>query len=310
MKEPRGKKLVARYVKNYGIAAHTEISEQMVLAHWQLEKALAKELLNSAPENRWEIFERCYSTLYRELWWLNKFVCSGCTSDSSQRYRMWLDLVGEPPKRIYEVGSGRGELITYLAGLGFNCKASEVTRERGQKHAEEHPNLCWVMSDGVHFQKFEAANSCHVVISNQLIEHLHPDDVRDHFEGVLYILSNGGKYIFTTPHRFGGPSDISRVFKRDTPMGMHLKEYTYKELKNLLEKVGFRVFAVFRIPGKVARILRTSTKPRASRAYLSYLCVVETLVSLLPSQRLKRIATTISRLLLFSPGIFIVAQKR
>ena len=125
-------------------------------------------------------------------------------------------------------------MISYLASLGYNCKATEITRERGDKFSTNYSNLSWGISDGVHLESFELTNSYNVVISNQVIEHIHPADLLEHFKGVLSILSNGGKYILDTPHRYIGPSDVSRVFKCDRPLGMHLKEYTFQELKELL----------------------------------------------------------------------------
>ncbi len=309
MKEPRGHVLIDRYKKNYNIPDDAEITEEMILRHWKLEKRLTKELLGSNPKNRWEVFERCYSTLYSELWWLNKFIGAGNTIPPSQRYKNWIDLIGQPPKKIYEVGSGKGEMITYLANCGYKCRATEITRERGQKYASDHPQLSWSISDGVHLERFEDPNSYDVVISDQVIEHLHPDDLYDHFKGVLSILSSRGKYIFVTPHKYVGPSDISRVFKRNKPMGMYLKEYTYQELKELLEQAGFKdIRAVLRIP-IIAQLVGIYIKPKASRTYLLYLCVIEKLISLLPHQTLRRKAARLSSLFLFFPNIFIIAQK-
>jgi SAM-dependent methyltransferase len=307
MKEPRGQELIDRYKKNYNIPVDANITEEMILAHWELEKRLTKELLACNPENRWEVFERCYSTLYNELWWLNQFIGTGSTISPSQRYKDWVYLIGQPPKKIYEVGSGKGEMITYLASR-FECRATEITRERGKKYVSEHSNLSWGISDGVHLDCFEAPNSYDVVISDQVIEHLHPDDLYEHIKGVLSILSSGGRYIFCTPHKQIGPSDISRVFKCDKPMGMHLKEYTYKELKELLERAGFKdIYAVLRIPTKITQLFGIYVKPKASCTYLDYLCAVDKLISLLPSQTFRRKAGRL--LMLFSPGILIIAQK-
>ena len=310
MREPRGQELINRYKKNYNIPTDADITEEMILKHWELEKRLTRELLECSPENRWGIFERCYSTLYGELWWLNRFINAGSALPPSQRYKNWVCLIGQPPKKIYEIGSGKGDMITYLARCGFKCRATEITRERGQKHAFEHPNLSWGISDGVHLERFEDLNSYDVVVSDQVIEHLHPDDLYEHFKGVLSILSSRGRYIFVTPHRYMGPSDVSRVFKCDKPMGMHLKEYTYQGLKELLKRAGFKdIQAVLAIPPKVTQLFGISVKPRASRTYLDYLCVVEKLISLLPSQRFKRKAARLFMFILFSPSIFIIAEK-
>jgi len=286
-----------------------EITESMISRHWELEKHFKKELLASNPENRWDVFERCYSMLYSELWWLNQFIGTGSIVSSSQRYKNWVELIGQPPQKIYEIGSGKGEMITYLASCGFDCRATEITRERGQKHASENSNLSWVISDGVHLDRFEAPNSYDVVISDQLIEHLHPDDVYEHFLSILSILSNRGRYIFKTPHRYGGPSDISRVFRCDSSMGLHLKEYTYQELKKKLEKAGFKnIKSVLRFPTNIQYLSGIYIKPKASRLYLDYLCVIEKLISLLPP-KIRRKLVRILIFILFYPSIFIIANK-
>lgn len=89
-------------------------------------------------------------------------------------------------------------------------------------------------------------------------------------------------------------------------MGMHLKEYTYQELKELLEQAGFKdICAVLRIPPKIVRLSRVYIRPRASRFYLSYLCAVEKLISLLPLQSLRRKVAYLAMAILFSPGIIL-----
>ncbi|MFH1770946.1 MAG: class I SAM-dependent methyltransferase [archaeon] len=85
-------------------------------------------------------------------------------------------------------------------------------------------------------------NSVDFVYSNDLTEHLHPDDLKIHVKEVLRILKKGGYYICITPNRFFGPHDISKKFvKRGEPaQGLHLREYSYKELTGIFKKTGFR----------------------------------------------------------------------
>lgn len=185
--EPRGQELINRYRKNYNIPVDANITEEMILAHWELEKRLTRQLLESSPENRWETFDRCYTTLYSELEWVNKLADSGTTLPSSQLYEIWPCLIGEPSKEIYETGSGKGELITYLAGCGYKCKGTEITHERGKKHVSGHPNLSRDISDGVHLDEFEDTNSYDVVVSNQVIEHIIQ---------TIYLIISGGSYLY------------------------------------------------------------------------------------------------------------------
>ena len=311
MKEPRGQELINRYKKNFHIPKEVVISEEMILKHWELEKNLTRQLWESTQNNRWETFDMCYTKLYSDLDWLNKFVDSANVVISPEmKYSMWPIILGAPPKNIYEIGSGKGELISYLASMGYKCVGTEVTRERGNKHVSEYSNLSWEITDGIHLARFVESCKYDVVISNQVIEHLHPDDLVDHFKGVQSILVEGGKYIFTTPHKSVGPSDVSLVFKCEKPMGMHLKEYDYGEIKKSLEDAGFiNICAVIRIPERISRVLGNIFKPKPSRIFLSYLCLVETLISLFPKQAIRRKVSLMARFILFMPSIFVVAQK-
>jgi SAM-dependent methyltransferase len=306
--EPRGEELVRRYKLNYAIPADATITEDMVLHHWNLEKRLRIQLLESSPSNRRQVFRQCYGTLYAELDWLNRVVPNLYTK--RRIYEDWVSIIGDPPKKIYEVGSGKGDFISYLAERGFQCRGTEITHERGEKLVLPHVNVSWGFSDGVHLDQFEPRDTYDAVISDQLVEHLHPDDLADHFHGVLSILAPAGRYVFATPHSAYGPSDISRVFNCDRPKGMHLCEYTYRQIEHSLKAAGFvRVYVPFKLPHQMRRLLGGRPKPRASRAYLGYLCIVERLIALLPTQELRKKAARALKVIGFW-GIMIIAEKQ
>jgi SAM-dependent methyltransferase len=313
MNEPRGQELVERYRENYGICKEAAITEEMVLFHWELEQSLTQEILISKPESRWETVERCYTKLYKELEWLNRLIDSNVdTKNLDAKYADWIRWIGPNHQKVYEVGSGRGELITYLAERGYECRATEITKERGKKWVDSIPNLSWSISDGVHLEHFEPASTYDVVISDQVVEHLHPDDLVRHFEGVLEILVSGGRYIFRTPHVHDGPWDISRVFKCDKSRGMHLKEYTYRELAMKLKQAGFkRIQAAAPLFSNKKQILRNFNQANAFHAiYLNYLYMVEELIGVLPNQEIKRKALCkASHLFKFLPHITMIAEK-
>jgi SAM-dependent methyltransferase len=305
--KPTGQELIARYKANYSIPVEAPVTEEMILAHWELEKQLTHDLLSSTPQNRWETFDRSYTRLYSDLEWLNRFANeSRPPAVASHENKKWCAAIGAPPLAIYEIGSGKGELITYLAKQGFFCKATEVTRERGEKHVHASvPNLSWGISDGVHLEHFETAASYDLVISDQVLEHLHPDDVGAHLRGVYQIVKPSGRYIFRTPHRFSGPHDVSRVFGYDRPLGMHLREYTHRELVSALRKAGFRRAYYAFIPAHNA-----AGKRLLGELYLRVLLTVEYLLSFVPTHKLRRLcAELLGKLGLFSHNISLVAEK-
>ncbi|MBF2066321.1 MAG: class I SAM-dependent methyltransferase [Calothrix sp. C42_A2020_038] len=314
MTEPRGKELIELYRANYAIAQDAKLTEEMILQHWELEKHLTHELLESKPESRWETFEKCYSTLYRELDWLNRLIDSNEKEENLDvKYAHWIELIGSVPKKVYEIGSGKGKLITYLATQGYECRATEITRERGEKWVNCISNLTWSNSDGIHFEHFEPINTYDVAISDQVVEHLHPDDLVEHFRGVLQILVSGGRYIFMTPHVHAGPSDISRVFRCEKAMGMHLKEYTYRELAIKLKQAGFK-FVRTKMPNskKIERILGNFYKSNLSHTiYLNYLCLIESLIQCLPNQEMRQKALgKVGHSFKFSQQIVMIAEKK
>ena len=310
--EPRGNELIVRYKKTYHIPNEKNVSEQMILEHWELEKRLTKRLLNSTKENRWATFDECYSKLYGELYWLNTLINTENEFDSSEISKNWVKLIGDPPKRVYEIGSGKGELISSLAKEGYNCKATEITMERGEKHVMKDPNLSWGISDGIHLENFEKTNYYDIVISNQVIEHIHPDDLDEHLKGVFSILNKGGKYIFTTPHKFIGPSDVSRVFNCDEPIGMHLREYTYKELGDALFKSGFsNIKAVAMLsPNFYKKFSLPYISPKKSSLYFNYLCFVEEFIYFLKNGKTTRISQKLLLFFLLAPTIILIAKKK
>ena len=304
--EPRGTELISRYKANYNIDDTASVTEEMILRHWYLEKELRDELLNSTPENRWNIFENAYTKLYQELDWLNKLTDKNDDAHSAQ-FNLWHQVIGSPPQRIYEIGSGKGELISYLAQQGFECKATEITQERGEKWNDSSTNLKWGSSDGIHLAEFEPTEYYDVVLSNQVVEHMHPDDVLTHFEHVFKLLKPGGRYILSTPHLADGPADVTRVFGYGEAMGMHLKEYTYAELNTLLKQAGFTCSAVLRLPKGLRRVF--NFKPVSSRLYLQYLVFLEKLLLSIRNHAVRVRTTKAAKVMLFTGHMLITAHK-
>jgi SAM-dependent methyltransferase len=168
--------------------------------------------------------------------------------------------------------------------------------------------LTWGQTDGVHLDRFEPPGSFDAVISNQLVEHLHPDDLTTHLRSVRALLRPGGRFAFATPHAYTGPHDISRVFNLDRPEGMHLREYTYAELASALAEAGFSHNASpLRLPAKVRRHVGDRRAAVVSEAYLRYLMLLERPVSQLSGPQRRNAARRL-RYALFAGNIMMVAR--
>lgn len=316
-----GDELVARYPANCGIPATVEISERMVLDHWTLERELTRRLRESAPESRAAVFVESYDKLYRSLPWLNRGEDEGAAWDTILAGDL-LSVAGRSPIRILELGAGRCRIAKKLSEAGHIVRASNLTCERRPAWiAEAKPGSVpgrhessslapdWIQLDAVRPDAGDSGAPYDLVVSIQMIEHLHPDDVGRHFEGVLRLLEPSGRYAFTTPHAFLGPADLSRVFGARTPMGMHLREYTTGELTRTALEAGFtRVEAGFRAPYRIARLTGIGGAMRGSQSYRRYLEGWEALLSVLPAGSARRAAARALRILLFRETVIIARR--
>ncbi|MDX2140727.1 MAG: class I SAM-dependent methyltransferase [Chloroflexota bacterium] len=298
---------VDQYKTNYSLTDAYLITQEMVALHVETETGYRDRLLRTTTEERTRVFEECYTDLYRRFPWLNDSYES---IDRTPDYIAWGQVIGAPPQSVYEIGSGDAGLARHLFSLGHHVTATEITEERGRVFGPDIARLTWKATDGVHLTRYAGQGSFDVVISNQVIEHLHPDDVYTHLREAHMILKPNGRYVMSTPHRHVGPSDIGRVIGVDNLVGMHLKEYSYAEVETLAHNAGFgRVKAVLRIPRIVRKLLPGLKTSFASHAYLRYLKALEAQIFRIPHQAQRRKISLLLKAALFSGNLFVVLEK-
>ena len=128
----------------------------------------------------------------------------------------------------------------------------DVTRAALDKHRVERGKVRFAQGSAVSLPFSDS--SFDFVYSSQVLEHLHPDDVPTHLAEVGRVLRPGGWLGFDTPNRATGPHDVSRGFTR-TATGLHLKEWTYRELIRVLHSAGLERIQTRVLPGRVAKAL-------------------------------------------------------
>ncbi len=223
-------------------------SKDHIREHYEIEKVLATKLKNaSKPERR-----VLYSAVYDELFARvpdHPQVLERDNPDVERRNVLgqmrWLEPMLGPDMTFLEIGAGGGALSRRVANRVRQVYAVDVTFALRSRAAPEG-NLKFVLSDGVSIPV--PPKTIDLAFSDQLLEHLHPDDSVEHFHNVYKVLKPGGHYFCSTPNRLRGPCDVSRYF--DTiATGFHLKEYTYGEVETMFRDIGFRrLRAVVGIP--------------------------------------------------------------
>jgi SAM-dependent methyltransferase len=134
-----------------------------------------------------------------------------------------------------EVGAGDCALSFAVAAFVKQVYAVDVSAEI-TRAASVPANFKLILSDGCSIDVPEG--SVHLAYSNQLMEHLHPDDAFEQLRNIHRALAPGGVYICSTPNRLNGPHDVSRYFS-DRAGGFHLREYTTSELSQIFRSAGF-----------------------------------------------------------------------
>lgn len=188
-----------------------------------------------------------------------------------------------PETRFLEIGPGDCALSVEVARRVATVIAVDVSDEVTRRaNAPSNFRLC--ISDGRTIPADDG--SVDLAYSNQLIEHLHPEDVSAQLAEVHRVLEPGGRYLCITPHRMSGPHDVSGYFD-DEPRGFHLREYSAGDLVELFRAAGF------------SRVeLLVGLKQRYARCPLAVALVWEALLSSLPRRWQQHVASRLpSRLL-------------
>jgi len=270
---PLGKKLISSRIPPGETRSPEQLWEQ-----YQVEKELADRLRLASKEQRRHLYAQMYDELFRRIPHHPQLRKKGDLEiqKSKQKAQVrFLQPFLKPSFVFLEVGVGDCSVSFQIAKQVAKVYAVDVSEEI-TKHQNKPVNFELILSDGSSIPVPE--NSVDLTFSNQLMEHLHSEDAKDQLANILKALKKGGKYICITPNRINGPADISRYFD-DTATGMHLREYSYKELGRLFTEVGFTNVCGYvrakgmnlQLPIKLLSIIETllETMPKSIRHRLA-----------------------------------------
>ena len=263
--------------------------------HYEIEKQIAKELRESTAQER----KTLYTSAYDEL--LQKVTHHPCltskNSEDEAAGRVAYEMLNLEPflKEEYiflEVGPGDCAVSCEVARHVKKVYAIDVSKEI-TKNLNAPPNFELILSDGSSIDV--PAESVDVAYSNQLMEHLHPEDSLKQLENIFRVLKPGGTYFCSTPNRLSGPHDVSRDFDA-VATGLHLKEYTVTELDRIFRRTGFSKTQIYlRFGGRRAFLPVGAFK------------IVERMLDFLPGTLRKRL--TFNRPVRFLLGVKLIGTK-
>ena len=215
-----------------------ERSPEQLQRHYELEIKLAKKLMEAGvgerPDLYGVLYDELFSTILDHPQLVLKEDAKATAERVSSQMRLLLPLI-KPDSVFVEVGAGDCALSFEMAKNTAQVIAVDVSDLITA--SDEMPNNAQLrLTSGTNIPVED--NSASLVYSNQLMEHLHPDDALEQLRNIHSCLAQGGRYLCITPSSLTGPHDISMYFD-DVAKGFHLKEYTVRELRDLFSSAGF-----------------------------------------------------------------------
>ncbi len=270
----------------------------MLRNHFEIEKELADRLRNATAADRRGLYREVYNELFARVQDhpqnTRKADPQRQLAATHWQWQLLSRFIG--PKSAYlEIGAGDGHLAITVARRAQRAYAVDVSEIIS---SDSHPpkNFSWVITDGVKIPI--PSQSVTVAYSNQLMEHLHPEDAAAQIAEIRRTLVPGGVYVCITPHRYSGPHDISKFFS-DEACGFHLKEYTYRELDAVFKRSGFAFTRVW-----------TGLKGRFMRLPQSLVFGLEAIIGLFPRRWQKKITQSAPLRPIFTNVILVAYTDR
>jgi SAM-dependent methyltransferase len=218
---------------------------EQIKEHYELEKSLAKRLLNSTKQERQYLYTALYDELFTKISFHPQLSVKADPTAAAWIVSQRMPLIESfltPDLIFLEIGPGDCTLSLEITKHVKKVYALDVSNEI-TKNLSLPDNFELIISDGCSIPLPD--NSVNVAYSHQLMEHLHPDDAVEQLQAVCRTLVAGGTYICITPNRLSGPHDISQYFD-EVATGFHLKEYTLSELYKLFRSAGFSNVSLYK----------------------------------------------------------------
>jgi SAM-dependent methyltransferase len=220
------------------VASETKRSPEQVREQYEIEKALAAQLRAGTRDERKHLYGKLYDELCRRVPHHPLLTRKASAAETERVVKQQLRLLARfisKDTTYLEVGPGDCALTREVAKRARKAIAVDVCSEIT---LSDRPGDRFelILSDGTSIPV--PPGSVDVAYSNQLMEHLHPDDASAQLVNLHRALRPGGVYVCATPNRLTGPHDISRGFDI-IATGFHLREYTNVELFDLFRGCGF-----------------------------------------------------------------------
>ena len=245
------------------LANETGVSPDALIDVFRIERSFHRRIIAArSRQERRDLTQDMYAIVHPRL-------RSGRRTDAATWYdRIALLFRNElNGKSVIDLGCGDGSL---LRAIGQTCQPKALMGiDIFPFQAQSDQPYEFLMSDVV---SLDTVTPCDVLISSEVIEHIHREDISSHLRSIYHTLRPGGCLILLTPNRLWGPHDVTRVIDcsysgQIRAQGSHLNEMTYCEILPLLRAHGFAKFRTVLPYAQHSALLRSiRVPPHVNRA--------------------------------------------
>jgi SAM-dependent methyltransferase len=210
-------------------------SPERIRAHYQLERRLAERLREAPAHMRAKVYSDVYAELFETLPDHPQKAATPHVGRARREASLLNGFLDEGTAYL-ELGCGDAVVCFEVAAgvsIAYGLDVTDVLIQ----HDRAPPNFQFVRTDGVNIPL--PSDSLDFAYSNQLMEHLHPEDAEAQLRDICRVLKPGARYLCVTPNRLTGPHDVSKFFDYEA-RGFHLREYDHRSLRKLGLAAGFR----------------------------------------------------------------------
>jgi SAM-dependent methyltransferase len=235
------------------VCSLASLSRQELLAlQWEQERAFARRILaaKKGSTQRSEAIGQAYDTVPQIFAAIHGFGGAAPVMGVHSRHiRLVLDLLRRQQKcgiepRLFEIGFGAAKLLQAVRDAGIPFAGIEMSRTLRQKAVEslghEHEENLHV-GDFLQDGPWARNAPWSLIYWNDVWEHIPPDEIGDWLQRIHRLLPPGGQLVTITPNWHMRPFDATALAypPRTEAQGLHLKEYTLREVRKMLYAAGF-----------------------------------------------------------------------
>lgn len=217
------------------------LTHEVLIEAFRVEEEYHRKLLEEDDfDNRLKLYDEFYSKLL-PIYGRDTSILKG--KNPKEKY---VKLFAKELKNasIIDYGCGQGFMLQSIGEL-LPTKSLTGIDVFIPEDLKSHPSINFIESNII---TYKSGQKHDIAFSDNVLEHLVPEDAKLHLSNIYHGLNLGGKLIIIMPNKLFSPWDVTRIkdFSQSGKTGAkggHVNESTHIEMVKTLKEAGFSNFS-------------------------------------------------------------------